>query len=129
MQHDTIMSCTFSYKKNYYLIRNQKKTNILLHPHFQKYFIPHRNCHHHCEILLQQYYMTSSYVVLFLWYVPNFINTPLRYCWHWIISFRTAILFHNSQNIFQTSDTKGATEIDLNTFQFGKHSFQFSVRN
>ena len=26
-------------------------------------------------------------------------------------------------------DTKAATEIDFNTFQLGKHSFQFSVRN
>ena len=33
------------------------------------------------------------------------------------------------QNIFQKFDTKLATEIDSNTFHFGKHSFQFSVRN
>ena len=48
---------------------------------------------------------------------------------HWDKSFPTATLFHNFQNIFQKFDIKLATEIDFNTFQFGKHSFQFSVRN
>ena len=40
--------------------------------------------------------------------------------WNWVKSFSFATLFlHNSQSIIQTFDTKGATEIDFNTFQFG----------
>ena len=35
--------------------------------------------------------------------------------------FTTAALFYNFQNIFQTFDSKGATKIDFNTFQFGKN--------
>ena len=54
---------------------------------------------------------------------PNFINAPLLYCWHWVKGFPTATIFHKSQNILQTFDTKRAKEIDFNTFQFGKHSF------
>ena len=37
---------------------------------------------------------------------PNFINTPLLYCWHWVKSFLKfpATFFHNFQKIFQTLD-------------------------
>ena len=36
--------------KKKYFAWNQKKTNILLWPNFQKYFLRHRNRHHHWEI-------------------------------------------------------------------------------
>ena len=48
---------------------------------------------------------------------------------HWDKRFPPATLFHNFQNIFQKFDTKVATEIHFKTFQFGKHCFQFSVKN
>ena len=35
--------------------------------------------------------------------------------------FTTAALFYNFQNVFQKFDSKGATKIDFNTFQFGKN--------
>ena len=60
---------------------------------------------------------------------PNFIDVSLLYYWNWYKSLPTATLLHNFQNISQSFNTNGAMEIGLNSFQFGKHSFQFSVRN
>ena len=51
--------------------------------------------------------------------VPNFIYAPLLHCWHRVKIFPTATLLNNSQNIFQTFDTKEAAE--FNMFQFRKH--------
>ena len=59
----------------------------------------------------------------------NFISTPLLYSWHWVKSFPTSTLFHNSQNILQTFDSKGTTEIDFNKFEFGKHSLENILSN
>ena len=54
-------------------------------------------------------------------FIEIFSNlSPLLYCWHWVKSFPTATLFHNSQNIFQTFDTKGATEMILTCFNLEK---------
>ena len=60
---------------------------------------------------------------------PNFIDVSLLYYWNWYKSLPTATLLHNFQNISQAFDTNGAMEIGLNSFQFGKHSFHFGVRN
>ena len=97
------MNCSFSYQRNffyYYFTRNQKKTfcvptvgNIFL-------FI-------FCVIITERFNIhleaTRSFL---LGCAPNFINTPLLYCWHWVKSFLKfpATLFHNFQKIFQTLD-------------------------
>ena len=60
-------------------------------------------------------------------YAPNFINAPPLHCWHWVKSFQAAALFHNFQNVFRTLDREQRKLIL--TRLFGKHSFQFSVRN
>ena len=85
-------------------------------------FSPHLKCHHHRDLTftsteLRDLKLRGPFSLV----APNFINAlgqkfpncyPLPYFSKYFPNFR-----------------QGATEIDFNTFQFGKHSFQFSVRN
>ena len=133
MQHDIIMNCSFSYQIFFIIVLFgiRRKQIYFFAPIFRNIFflivtviITERFSIHFSKITWLA--AASSFL---LGCSPNFVSAPLLHCWHWAKSSPSATHFHNFHNLLQTFDTKGATEIDFNTFQSGKHSFQFSVGN
>ena len=117
MQHDIITKCSSNYQKDkkYYLLGIRREQISFFTPIFRNIFFLIVTV-----IITQKFNIHFSKItwLVTMWSfllgcVPNFINAPLLYCWHWVKSFPTAALFHNSENIFWTFDNKGAMEIDL----------------
>ena len=126
MQHGIIMNCSFSYQKNFFILFGIRRKQISFFvPIFRKFFF-----------LIVSVIITERINIHLQLRGPFFSVAQLTLS---VLHFFTADIESKVsqlppssiilKNLLQMFDTKGATEIDFNTFQFGKRSFQFSVEN
>ena len=126
MQHGIIMNCSFSYQKIFFILFGIRRKQISFFvPIFRKFFF-----------LIVSVIITERINIHLQLRGPFFSVAQLTLS---VLHFFTADIESKVsqlppssiilKNLLQMFDTKGATEIDFNTFQFGKRSFQFSVGN
>ena len=126
MQHGIIMNCSFSYQKIFFILFGIRRKQISFFvPIFRKFFF-----------LIVSVIITERINIHLQLRGPFFSVAQLTLS---VLHFFTADIESKVsqlppssiilKNLLQMFDTKGATEIDFNTFQFGKRSFQFSVEN
>ena len=126
MQHGIIINCSFSYQKIFLFYSESEENKYLsLSPFSENFFF-----------LIVSVIITERINIHLQLRGPFFSVAQLTLS---VLHFFTADIESKVsqlppssiilKNLLQMFDTKGATEIDFNTFQFGKRSFQFSVGN
>ena len=122
MQHDL-------HQRNFFKLFYSESEENILGTYCQKYFSPHRNCHHHRDLTF------TSAKLRDLKLCDNFSSVALLTLS--MLLFSVADIESKISELVPSSIIskyflnvrQGDTEIDFNTFQFGKHFFQFNVRN
>ena len=120
---------TWLIPKNFFKLFYSESAVNILGTHCQKYFSPHLNCHHHRDLTFTSAELrdlklrgdfssvarlTLSMLLFFIAVIESKISELVP----------SSIISKYFLNVRQ-----GETEIDFNMFQFGKHFFQFNVRN